>query len=98
VVSSRTDPTNCRRHQVAGDDAEQGGLAGAVRSDQRRLLPVADPEAHLVEELPAIREREAHPLYVDVSHRPSVADRVAQRDEVSLTVTYTASAAGIMQR
>jgi hypothetical protein len=37
-------------------------------------------------------------LYVDVSHRPSVADRVAQRDEVSLTVTYTASAAGIMQR
>ena len=40
--------------EVAGDDAQQRGLAGAVGADQRGLGAVADPEADVVEQHPPV--------------------------------------------
>ena len=59
-------------HQVAGDDAQQGRLAGAVRSDQRHLRAVADAERHVLEQHPAVGELEAHTGDVHVTHEESL--------------------------
>ena len=47
--------------QVAGDHPQQRGLAGAVRADQRHLRALADPERHVGEELPPVRQRVRRP-------------------------------------
>ena len=47
--------------QVAGDHPQQRGLAGAVRADQRDLRALADPERHVGEELPPVRQHECRP-------------------------------------
>ncbi len=44
------------RDQVAGDDAQQRRLARAVRTDQRDLGALTDPERHLVEQHPPVGE------------------------------------------
>lgn len=44
------------RLEIAGDDAEERGLAGAVRPDQGGLGAVGDLEGHAVEELGAVRK------------------------------------------
>ena len=56
------------RVQVAGDDPQQRRLAGAVRADQRGGGAVADPEGHVVQQRPAVRQRERHLVDVDVAH------------------------------
>ena len=56
------------RREVAGDDPQQRGLAGAVGADQRHLRALADPERHVVEEHPAVRELVPDPCDVDVAH------------------------------
>ena len=56
------------RHQVAGDDPQQRGLAGAVGADQRDLGALADPERHVVEQHPAVGQLVAHPGDVHVTH------------------------------
>jgi len=53
---------------ITGDDAQQGGLAGAVRADQRDLGALPDPERDVVEQHPAVRQLVAHPSDVDMSH------------------------------
>ena len=45
-----------RHRQVAGDHPQQRRLAGAVRPDQRDLGALADPERHVGEEHPAVRQ------------------------------------------
>ena len=54
--------------ELAGDDPQQGGLAGAVGSHQRDLGPVADPEGDVVEQHPAVGQLEAHTGDVHVTH------------------------------
>jgi hypothetical protein len=56
------------RDEVAGDDAQQRRLARAVRADQGDLRPLADPEGHVVEQHPPVRQLVAHPGNVHVSH------------------------------
>ena len=56
------------RAQVAGDDPQQRGLAGAVGADQRDLGALPDPERDVVEQHPPVRQLVAHPGDVDVSH------------------------------
>ena len=56
------------RDQVAGDDPQQGGLAGAVGADQRDLGALADPERHVVEQHPPVRQLVAHPGDIHVTH------------------------------
>jgi hypothetical protein len=46
------------RLEVAGDDPQQRRLAGAVRADQGARDAVADPERHVVQQRPAVRQRE----------------------------------------
>ena len=60
------------RHQVAGDDLQQRGLARAVGADQRDLGALADPERDVVEQHPPVRQLEAHPGDVHVSHETSL--------------------------
>ena len=48
------------RVQFAGDDPQQGGLAGAVRTDQGRLGALAYAEPDVVQEHPAVRELVTH--------------------------------------
>ena len=82
VVESRTEPMNCRitprpagpgdrtllRAEVAGDDAQQGGLAGAVRAHQGGLGSVTDPEVDVGQQHSAIRELVRHGLDIDITH------------------------------
>ena len=56
------------RRQVAGDDAQQRGLAGAVGADQRDLGALPDPERHVLEQHPAVGQLVAHSGDVHVSH------------------------------
>jgi hypothetical protein len=52
--------TRRRRLLHAGQDAQQGGLAGAVGSDDADALAVVEPEGDLVEQgARAQRERDA---------------------------------------
>ena len=57
---------------VAGDDPQQRGLAGAVGPDQRDLGPFADPEGDLVQQPPAVRQVEDDGVEVDVAHGQAV--------------------------
>ena len=63
------------RVEVPRDDPQQGGLAGAVGADQRHDRPVADPEAHLVQQRPPVGEGEGDLVEVDVSHLATLAAR-----------------------
>ena len=54
--------------QVAGDEPQQRGLAGAVRADERDVRAVADPERHVVEQRPAVGEHVREMRDVDVAH------------------------------
>ena len=54
--------------QVAGDHPQQRRLAGAVRPDQGDLGALTDPERHVGEEFPAVREDVPHRCHVHVSH------------------------------
>ena len=67
------------RRQVAGDDPQQGGLAGTVGADQRDLGALPHPERDVVEQHPAVRELVAHTRDVHVTHgsdsRLSTGDR-----------------------
>ena len=58
----------CVGRQVAGDDAQQGGLAGPVGADEGDLLAVADAEAHLVEQHPPVRQLVTHSGDIHVTH------------------------------
>ena len=60
------------RREVAGDDPQQRGLAGAVGPDQRDLDALADPEGDLVEQPPAVRQVEDDGVEVDVAHGQAV--------------------------
>ena len=85
-VSSRIEPMNWRitprppsratpppiGAQVAGDEAQQRGLAGAVRADQRGLRAVADPEARRRRTAPARRAARASALTSTYPMPPSV--------------------------
>ena len=53
---------------VAGDDPEQGRLAGAVGADERHVLAVAHAEAHALEQLDAPGRAARHPVHVDRAH------------------------------
>ena len=55
---------------VACQHAQQGGLARAVRADDRGGCPVGDLEGRVVEQLPAIRQHVADVRHLDVSHQP----------------------------
>ena len=63
------------RRQVAGDDPQQGGLAGTVGADERDLLPVADAEADVVEQHPPVRQLVAHSGDIHVTHARILASR-----------------------
>ena len=56
------------RHEVAGDDPQQGRLAGTVGADQGHLGALADAERHVVEQHPPVRQLVAHSGDVHVSH------------------------------
>ena len=56
------------RRQVTGDQPHQRGLAGAVRPDQRGDRAVADPERHVVEQHPAVRQGVADVRRLDMAH------------------------------
>ena len=56
------------RHEVAGDDPQQRGLAGPVGADQRHLGALADPERDVVEQHPPVGQLVADSGDVDVSH------------------------------
>ncbi len=81
-LAHHPDPARARdrtgvRREVAGDHLQQGGLAGAVRADQRGLGAVTDPEAHVGEQHPAVRQHAGQLGDVDVAHRSSVAVRAS---------------------
>ena len=57
-----------RRREVAGDDPQQSGLAGAVRPDQRDDGALADPEGDVVQQRPPVGQEEADPVDIDVAH------------------------------
>ena len=56
------------RLQLTGDDPQQRRLAGAVRTHERDLGALADPERHVVQQHPPVRQLVAHPGDVHVSH------------------------------
>jgi hypothetical protein len=56
------------RRQVAGDEAQQGRLAGAVRPDERDVRAVADAERHVLQQRPAVGEGVGEMRDVDVAH------------------------------
>ena len=56
------------RDEVAGDDPQQGRLAGAVGADQGDLGAVADPEAHVVEKYSSVGQLVAHSRHIHMSH------------------------------
>ena len=56
------------RDQLSGDDAQQGGLAGAVRPDESDLGALPHPERDVVEQHPPVRQLVADSCDVDVSH------------------------------
>ena len=71
------------RREVAGDDPQQRGLAGAVGADQRDLGALADPERDVVEQHPPVRQLVAHSGDVHVSHvRQSPPRRPGPRDPI----------------
>ena len=57
---------------VAGHDAQQGGLAGPVRTDERGLRAVAHPERRVVEQYPPVGQRVPHRRHVHVTHECAV--------------------------
>ena len=73
------------RVDVAGHQAQQRGLAGAVGTDQRDLGAVTDPERDVRQQAPPVREVVADAVDVDVSHAlecersPGWRDRVSRR-------------------
>ena len=54
--------------EVAGHDPQQRRLAGAVGAHERDLLPVADPEADVVEQHPPVRQLVTHSSDIHVTH------------------------------
>ncbi|KJQ55030.1 hypothetical protein RS85_01089 [Microbacterium sp. SA39] len=66
---------------ITADDAQQGGLPGAVRSDQRAGGAGPHPERRLVEKRSAVGERQRDCGDIDVAHcaRPSFRPRAASR-------------------
>ncbi len=54
--------------EVAGDDAQQGGLARPVGADEGDLLAVADAEADVVEQHPPVRQLVTHSSDIHVTH------------------------------
>jgi hypothetical protein len=61
--------------EVAGDDPQQGGLAGAVRADEGGDDAVPDPERDVVQQGAPVRQRERDPVDVDMAHAPECAGR-----------------------
>ena len=80
--SSRTEPMNCgitpsdpltvtepaSGVDLAGQQAQQRGLARAVRADQGGRLPLADPERDVRQQQPAIRQVVIDVRRLDVCH------------------------------
>ena len=85
-VSSRTLPMNWRmtpeaaaaRHgavgcrEVAGQDPQQGRLAGAVGADQRDLGALPHPEGDVAQQASPVGQGEAHGVDVEVAHEAPV--------------------------
>ena len=67
------------RRQVAGHQPQQRGLARAVRPDQRGRDPLADAEAHVVEERPPVRQHVADVRYLDMPPRAHARTIAARR-------------------
>jgi hypothetical protein len=86
------------RLQVTGDDPQQRRLARAVGADQCRLDPVADPEADVGEQLPAVGQHAGHPLHVHVSHPASVAVSAAGDHRIAALRTGEPPAARPVRR
>ena len=92
----RADRAGLRR-QVAGDDPQQGGLAGAVGPDQRGLGALADPEAHVVEQHPAVGELVPDGLHVEITHGCQSAVR-RNLDSADNAATYESAMAPPLAR
>ena len=58
--------------QVAGDDAQERGLAGSVGADEGDLLAVADAEAHVVEQHPPVRQLVTYSGDIHVTHESAL--------------------------
>ena len=56
------------RHQIAGDDLQQRGLARAVGPDQGDDGTLANAKGHVVEQHPPVGQVIADPGELDVSH------------------------------
>ena len=76
-----TAPVGCR--EVAGDDPQQRGLAGAVGADQRDLGALPDPEGDVAQQAPAVGQGEADGVDVEVAHEAPVSPtRAANSPEI----------------
>ena len=62
------------RHELAGDDPQQGGLPCTVGADERDLGAVADPERHVVEQHPTIGKLEPDAADLYVTHKGRLSD------------------------
>ena len=76
-LAHHTQPARARHRprmgsEITGDDPEQGGLAGAVRPDQRDLRALADAERDVVEQHPTVRELVPDTGDIDMTHERSV--------------------------
>ncbi len=56
------------RGELARDDPQQGGLTGAVRTDERDLAAFSHPESDLVEQDPPISQGKTHRVDVHIPH------------------------------
>ena len=63
--------------EVAGDDPQHRGLAGAVRAYQGRRRPLADAEGHLGQQRSPVRQPERDLIDIDVAHAARVCPVVA---------------------
>ncbi len=67
-----------RRRGLAADEPQKGGLADAVRADERNLFAVADAEADIVEQFGAPRTAPTDMAHLDRTHeRTSIEKPVA---------------------
>src|SRR4029077_13431894 len=89
------EPTGAGHHapvggELAGDDAQQRGLAGAVRPDQRDLGAVADAERHVLQQHAPVGQLVAHSGAVNVTHEQSLSATQRRRARGFLPDSYLA--------
>ena len=56
------------RLDVACNHPHQGGLACSIRAHKRCRRALRDPECHIVEKHPAVRQRVGDALYINMTH------------------------------